>query len=122
VVATHHIGASTEQAQHAIAMGVTEIVDAFVAGEARHGVNLDPRRLGSVTLTVRHLDRIGVLAQVLDLLRTEGLNVEHMENRVFRGGHAAVASIDVAGETPETLLTALRAIPHVLGVTVVELG
>jgi D-3-phosphoglycerate dehydrogenase len=122
VVATHHIGASTEQAQHAIATGVTEIVDAFVAGEARHGVNLDPRRLGSVTLTVRHLDRIGVLAQVLDLLRTEGLNVEHMENRVFRGGHAAVASIDVAGETPETLLTALRAIPHVLGVTVVELG
>lgn len=121
VVATHHIGASTEQAQHAIATAVTEIVDAFVAGEARHCVNLDPRRLGSVTLTVRHLDRIGVLAQVLDLLRTEGLNVEHMENRVFRGGEAAVASIDVAGETSERLLTALREIPHVLGVTEVEL-
>ena len=68
VVATHHIGASTEQAQRAIAAGVTEIVDAFVAGEARHCVNLDPSRLGSATLTVRHLDRVGVLAQVLDLL------------------------------------------------------
>ena len=32
VVATHHIGASTEQAQRAIAAGVTEIVDAFMAG------------------------------------------------------------------------------------------
>ncbi len=121
VVATHHIGASTEQAQRAIAAGVTEIVDAFVAGEARHCVNLDPSRLGSATLTVRHLDRVGVLAQVLDLLRTTGLNVEHMENRVFRGGHAAVASIDVAGETSADLLTALREIPDVLGVSRVEL-
>ena len=33
------------------APGVTEIVDAFMAGEARHCVNLDPDRLGSVTLT-----------------------------------------------------------------------
>ena len=122
VVATHHIGASTEQAQLAVAAGVTEIVDAFVAGEARHCVNLDPSRLGSVTLTVRHLDRVGVLAEVLELLRARGLNVEHMENRVFRGGHAAVASIDVAGETSATLLTALREIPDVLGVSEVELA
>ena len=35
--------------------------------------------------------------QVLDLLSRERLNVEHMENRVFRGGEAAMASIDVAG-------------------------
>ena len=46
VVATHHIGASTAQAQRAIAQGVTEIVDAFTAGEARHCVNLAPDRLG----------------------------------------------------------------------------
>jgi len=122
VVATHHIGASTEQAQRAIAAGVVEIVDAFVAGEARHCVNLDHTRLGSVTLTVRHLDRVGVLAQVLDQLSTAGLNVEHMENRIFRGGQAAVASIDVAGQTSDALLAALRAIPHVLGVSEVSLG
>jgi len=122
VVATHHIGASTEQAQRAIAAGVVEIVDAFVAGEARHCVNLDHARLGSVTLTVRHLDRVGVLAQVLDQLSTAGLNVEHMENRVFQGGQAAVASIDVAGQTSDAVLAALRAIPHVLGVSEVSLG
>ena len=122
VVATHHIGASTAQAQRAIAAGVTEIVDAFVAGEARHCVNLEPSRLGSITLTVRHLDRVGVLAKVLDRLRTAGLNVEHMENRVFRGGHAAVASIDVAGQTSDGLLATLREIPDVLGVSEVTLG
>jgi D-3-phosphoglycerate dehydrogenase len=122
VVATHHIGASTEQAQRAIAAGVTEIVDAFVSGEARHCVNLDPSRLGSITLTVRHLDRVGVLAQILDTLSTAGLNVEHMENRVFRGGQAAVASIDVAGQATESLLADLREIPDVLGVSELTLG
>ena len=43
VVATHHIGASTEQAQRAIAAGVMEVVDAFMSGEVRHCVNLEPR-------------------------------------------------------------------------------
>ena len=122
VVATHHIGASTAQAQRAIAAGVTEIVDAFMSGEARHCVNLDPDRLGSVTLTVRHLDRVGVLAQVLDRLSTAHLNVEHMVNRVFRGGEAAVAFIDVEGQPSEDLLESVREIPHVLGVSVVKLG
>lgn len=121
VVATHHIGASTTQAQRAIAEGVVEIVDAFVAGEARHCVNLDPSRLGSTTVTIRHLDRVGVLARVLDVLSTAGLNVEHMENRIFRGGTAAVASIDVAGSVSEELLDRLHEVPHVLGVSAVRL-
>jgi D-3-phosphoglycerate dehydrogenase len=122
VVGTHHIGASTEQAQRAIAAGVVEVVDAFMSGEVRHCVNLDPSRLGSITLTIRHLDRVGVLAQVLNQLSTAGLNVEHMENRVFRGGQAAVASIDVVGATSDSLLAALREIPHVLSVTEVTLS
>ena len=117
VVGTHHIGASTQQAQLATAAGVVEIVDAFTAGEARNCVNLEPRRLGSVTLTVRHLDRLGVLARVLDLLSGARLNVEHMENRVFRGGEAAVASIDVAGSIPDGLLDQIGAVENVLGVS-----
>lgn len=121
VVGTHHIGASTEQAQRAIADGVVEIVDAFTAGEARNCVNLDPSRLGSATLTIRHLDRVGVLARILDLLSSAGLNVEHMENRVFRGGEAAVASIDLAGSPSGPLLADLEALPHVLGVSVAQL-
>jgi D-3-phosphoglycerate dehydrogenase len=121
VVATHHIGASTAQAQRAIAEGVTELVDAFVAGEARDCVNLDPHRLGSASLTVRHLDRVGVLAQVLDRLSEAHLNVQHMVNQVFRGGEAAVAFLDVDGELPPDLVEAIGGIPHVLGVSVVAL-
>jgi D-3-phosphoglycerate dehydrogenase len=121
VVATHHIGASTTQAQRAIAQGVTEIVDAVMSGEARDCVNLDPDRLGTIQISIRHLDRVGVLAQVLDTLRTAHLNVQHMINRVFRGGEAAVAVIDVEGQASDEVLDALRAIPHVLGVSVVTL-
>jgi D-3-phosphoglycerate dehydrogenase len=117
VVGTHHIGASTAQAQLATAEGVVEIVDAFTEGRARNCVNLAPSRLGSATLTVRHLDRPGVLAQVLDLLSRERLNVEHMENHVFRGGEAAMASIDVAGALSPDLLDHVREVPHVLGVS-----
>jgi D-3-phosphoglycerate dehydrogenase len=117
VVGTHHIGASTRQAQDAIAAGVVEVVEAYVAGEARHCVNLTPARIGSTTLTVRHLDRVGVLAHVLDRLSRASLNVEHMENRVFRGGEAAVATIDLAGGVPDGLLADLGALPDVLGVS-----
>ncbi len=121
VVATHHIGASTGQAQRAIARGVTELVDGFMRGEVRDCVNLDPDRLGTVALTVRHLDRVGVLAQVLDHLSGARLNVQHMVNRVFRGGEAAVAFIDVEGSASPELLTSLRSIPDVLGVSAVAL-
>lgn len=49
VYGTHHIGASTEQAQQAVADGVLEIVDAFTAGTLLHCVNrhLNPASLGA---------------------------------------------------------------------------
>ena len=39
VYGTHHIGASTEQAQAAVADGVLEIIEAFGAGQVLHCVN-----------------------------------------------------------------------------------
>jgi D-3-phosphoglycerate dehydrogenase len=117
VVGTHHIGASTQQAQDAIAAGVVEVIDAFVEGETPNCVNLTPSRIGSATLTVRHLDRVGVLAHVLDRLSRDRLNVEHMQNRVFRGGDAAVATIDVAGPLTDELLADLGSLPDVFGVS-----
>jgi D-3-phosphoglycerate dehydrogenase len=119
VVGTHHIGASTEQAQRAIATGVVEVIDAFERGEILHCVNLSLTRLGNCALHVRHYDRVGVLAQVLDLLRRGSLNVEQMENRIFLGGNAAVATIDVAGEIPAALLAAIDAIPDVIRASVI---
>src|SRR3972149_24757 len=97
VVGTHHIGASTEQAQRAIAQGVVEIIDAFQRGEVLNCVNLAPTRLGTCTLHVRHFDRAGVLAAVFDILRRREINVEQMENRIFAGKKVAGGRIDIAG-------------------------
>ena len=41
VYGTHHIGASTDQAQAAVASGVVEILDAFSRGNIQHCVNMD---------------------------------------------------------------------------------
>jgi D-3-phosphoglycerate dehydrogenase len=121
VIGTHHVGASTQQAQDAIAAGVVEVVDAFVAGETPNCVNLAPSRLGSATLTVRHLDRVGVLARVLERLSSDRINVEQMHNRVFRGGEAAVATIDVGDPVSDELLADLGALPDVVGVSATRL-
>lgn len=117
VVGTHHIGASTGQAQRAVADGVVEIVEAFARGEVLNCVNLAPRSLGTHSLHIRHYDRVGVLARVFDELRRRGLNVEQMQNRVFRGGNAAVATIDVVGDVGPDLLSTLEELPDVLHVS-----
>jgi D-3-phosphoglycerate dehydrogenase / 2-oxoglutarate reductase len=119
VVGTHHIGASTAQAQRAVADGVVEIIDAFVRGEILNCVNLAPTRLGTHTLHVRHFDRVGVLAGVFDILRRRDLNVEQMENRVFQGRNAAVATIDVVGDVGPDLIAALEGLDDVIHVSAV---
>jgi D-3-phosphoglycerate dehydrogenase / 2-oxoglutarate reductase len=122
VVGTHHIGASTGQAQRAVADGVVEIIEAFVRGEVLNCVNLAPRRLGTHSLHIRHFDRVGVLAAVFDILRRRELNVEQMQNRVFQGGNAAVATIDVVGEVGDDLVAALEAIEDVIHVSAVPIA
>jgi D-3-phosphoglycerate dehydrogenase len=119
VVGTHHIGASTRQAQAAVAAGVVEVIEAYTRGEILNCVNLAPTRLGTHTLHVRHYDRVGVLAGVFDILRRRDLNVEQMENRIFQGRNAAVATIDVVGTVDEDLLGALGGLPDVIHVSAV---
>ena len=119
VVGTHHIGASTAQAQKAVADGVVEIIEAYGRGEIVNCVNLAPTRLGTHTLHVRHFDRVGVLAGVFDILRRRDLNVEQMENRVFEGRNAAVATIDVVGDVGPDLIEALTALDDVIHVSAV---
>jgi len=117
VYGTHHIGASTDQAQRAIADEVVDIIAAFESGAVLNSVNLDSLR-GTSTLVVRHSNEVGVLARVLGSLRKAGCNVEQMENRVFSGGRAAAATIQVNGTLDEAVRAELMAVPEVLGVSV----
>lgn len=105
VVGTHHVGASTEQAQNAIAAEVVRIVAAFKAsGEVPNAVNLCGRSPARWLLTVRHRDRVGVLAHVFGALREAGINVQQTENVVFDGAEAASARIQLDSEPTRSLL------------------
>jgi D-3-phosphoglycerate dehydrogenase len=109
VYGTHHIGASTEQAQEAIAEEAVRIVLGFKnTGKAAHVVNLAAKSPATHTLVVRHRDRPGVLAHVLDQLRREAVNVQEMENVVFDGAEAAVARINLDAPPADALLRAIR--------------
>ncbi|MDG1368617.1 MAG: NAD(P)-dependent oxidoreductase [Acidimicrobiales bacterium] len=118
VVATHHVGASTEQAQNAVTDGTLEAIDAYRTGSPINCVNLDPVPTRAATLTVRHHDRVGVLANVLQALRKEQLNVSNMQNRVFAGSKAAVASIDVGHPPTQKLIDEVMLLEDVIYVSV----
>jgi D-3-phosphoglycerate dehydrogenase len=107
---THHIGASTDQAQEAIAAETVRIVQNFKeTGRVPNVVNLAARTPATHTLVVRHRDRPGVLASVLDRIRSESINVQEMENVIFEGSEAAVARIDLEAALPTDALERLRA-------------
>src|SRR6266576_5458237 len=93
---THHVGASTDQAQEAIAAETVRIVREFKeTGRVPNVINLARQTPATHRLVVRHLDRPGVLASVLEALKAEQINVQEMENIVFEGAAAAVARINL---------------------------
>ncbi|MDT7807103.1 MAG: D-3-phosphoglycerate dehydrogenase / 2-oxoglutarate reductase [Acidobacteriota bacterium] len=107
---THHIGASTEQAQEAIAAETVRIIRTFKeTGRVPNVVNLARRTPSTHTLVVRHRDRPGVLAAVLDRIRAESINVQEMENVIFEGSEAAVARINLESAPPADALEQLKA-------------
>jgi D-3-phosphoglycerate dehydrogenase len=109
VYGTHHIGASTDQAQEAIAAETVRIVRTFKeTGKVPNVVNLAQRTPATHRLIVRHRDRPGVLAHVFDCLRRKNLNVQETENIVFEGAQAAIARINLDGAPDQALLDTIR--------------
>jgi len=106
---THHIGASTDQAQEAIAAETVRIVREFKeTGRVPNVVNLARQTPATHRLVVRHLDRPGVLAVVLDAIKGEHINVQEMENIVFDGAEAAVARINLDNAPSREMLARLQ--------------
>jgi D-3-phosphoglycerate dehydrogenase len=119
VVGTHHIGASTAQAQRSVSDGAVEVIMAYIAGSPTNCVNLRSDPSGTCTITIRHLDRVGVLAKVFAVLRTNGLNVQQMQNQVFQGDEAAVATINASISPTQEVVDELLNIDEVLNVVVI---
>jgi D-3-phosphoglycerate dehydrogenase / 2-oxoglutarate reductase len=98
VYGTHHVGASTEQAQVAIAHEVIRIVQTFQAtGEVPNVVNRLARSSATHVLSIRHRNRPGVLAHVFGVLANGAINVEEVENIIYHGAQATLARIHLDG-------------------------
>ncbi len=124
VYGTHHIGASTDQAQEAIAAETVRIITTFKAtGRVPNVVNLAKLTPATHMLVVRHRDKPGVLAHVFEYLRVAHLNVQETENIIFDGAQAAVARINLDGAPSPRALDAMQAgNADILDLQLVKLG
>jgi D-3-phosphoglycerate dehydrogenase len=121
---THHIGASTEQAQEAIAEEAIRIIQTFLTtGVVLNCVNLATRTPAKWQLVVRHYDRVGVLAFVMDQIRRGGINIEEVQNVIFEGAAAASCRIQLNAEPGADLLGSIRAgNPDIMGLELLRIG
>ena len=109
VYGTHHIGASTDQAQVAIAHETIRIVQEFLQdGTVPNCVNRLAKSAATHILAVRHRNRPGVLADVFRILADRAINVEEVENIIYHGAHATLARIHLDGGPGADALEAVR--------------
>jgi D-3-phosphoglycerate dehydrogenase len=110
VYAVPHIGASTDQAQLAIANETVRILRSFLTkGEVPNVVNIAESSWSRYQLVVRHVDQVGALANVLGVLKRHGINVQELDNTVFEGARAACAKIRVSSRPSDACLTEIMA-------------
>ena len=73
-------------------------------------------------LTVRHLNRTGVLAHVFQVLSDGGINVEEMENIIYDGAQAACARIRLDSAPTDGQIDTIRQNENILSVNLTNLA
>ena len=122
VYGTPHIGASTEQAQRAIARETARIVRAFLTEETvPNVVNICATTPARWAVVVRMLDKVGVLANTLGVLKRHGINIQEISNTVFEGATATCTKLRTSARPSEACLKEIAAFTEVLHVDVVAL-
>jgi D-3-phosphoglycerate dehydrogenase len=118
VYITHHIGASTEQAQNAVASETVRIIKEYISsGVIAHWVNRANTSDAHYQLVVKHLDKPGVLASILDIIRGGNINIEEIENIIFDGGVAACCTMKLRSEVKPEMLQKMRENADVLSIS-----
>jgi len=106
---THHIGASTDEAQEAVAAETVRVIREFDrTGHPPNAVNVQPETHASHLLTVKHLDRVGVLAHVLSELRKADINIQEMENIILEEKGGAICYLSLSGKPSSDALDSIR--------------
>jgi len=118
VYVTHHIGASTAQAQNAVAEETVRIIkDYTTSGVIAHWVNRAKISDAKYQLVVKHFDKPGVLAHILDIIRDNKINVEEIENIVFEGGIAACCTMKLMSSVSPDMIKKMNESPDVLSIS-----
>lgn len=122
VYGTPHIGASTEQAQRAIAQETARIIRSFLTEEdIPNVVNICATSPARYAVVLRMLDKVGVLANTLSVFKRHGINIEEISNTVFEGAHATCTKMRVTGRPSDACLKEIAAFDEVLHVNVIPL-
>ena len=122
IYVTHHIGASTEQAQEAVAEETVNIIKNFIhSGVIDHWVNRAKITDAHFQLVVKHYDKPGVLASVLEVIRSGNINIEEIENIIFEGGVAACCTMKLKMPANADMLKKIKENPDVISVSHVEI-
>ncbi len=118
VYVTHHIGASTQQAQNAVAAETVRIIKDFVmSGLIAHWVNRAKISATHYQLVVKHYDKPGVLASILNIIREAKINIEEIENIIFEGGVVACCTMKLRNPLSTEMLKGIKENSNVLSVS-----
>lgn len=123
VIATPHLGASTEESEDNCAiMAVEEIRDFMENGNIRNSVNYPACDAGVCEtkgrITVAHKNIPNMLTQFTNVFSSEGINIAHMTNK-SRGGYS-YCIFDIDSDSTEAFAEKLSAIDGVLKVRIIK--
>lgn len=117
-----HIGASTRQAQRAVAEDVARIVRSFLTEEdVPNVVNVCATSPARFVIVLRQHDKVGALANALAVFKRHEINIEEISNTVFDGARATCTKLRVSGRPSEACLKEIRAFDEVLHVDVIPM-
>ncbi len=118
VVALPHLGASTEEAEDNCAvMAARELREFLENGNITNSVNFPDAsmpHLGDARVCVMHYNIPHMLARFSSILSNENINIENMLNR--SRDDMAYTIIEIRGQVPEDVVTAIRDAEGVLRV------
>ncbi len=107
---THHIGASTVQAQNAVAEETFKIIQQYKnTGVVKNWINRCEITAAKYQLVIRHFDKPGVLSKVLQVLSNENINAQEIENVIFDGELTACCKIMLDSKPSENITSELAA-------------
>lgn len=122
VYVTHHIGASTEQAQNAVAEETVKIIKDYInSGVIAHWVNRAKKTDAHYQLVVKHYDKPGVLAAIFDILKQGEINIEEVENVIFEGGIAACCTMKLNKAASSEMMKCFRENQDILSISLLTL-